>query len=117
MKHNSIFSYVKRNNNNSEGVDGNEQCSSNVKEAPDRKRTKCNAIAKVRKWNGTYFRYGFCLPYDQILNAADTFHKCKNNHSLIFLLFNFCSNCLFFEVSNNDVFDFLASNSYFFIFC
>jgi len=34
MKHNSIFSFVKRNNNNSEGVDGNEQCSSNVKEAP-----------------------------------------------------------------------------------
>jgi len=27
MKQNSIFSYVKRNNNNSEGVDGNEQCS------------------------------------------------------------------------------------------
>jgi len=26
-----MFSYVKRNNNNSEGVDGNEQCSSNVK--------------------------------------------------------------------------------------
>jgi len=33
MKQNSIFSYVKRNNNNSEGVDSNEQCSSNVKEA------------------------------------------------------------------------------------
>jgi len=32
MKQNSIFSYVKRNNNNSEGVDGNEQCSLNVKE-------------------------------------------------------------------------------------
>jgi len=28
MKQNSIFSYVKRNNNNSEGMDGNEQCSS-----------------------------------------------------------------------------------------
>jgi len=27
MKQNSIFAYVKRNNNNSEGVDGNEQCS------------------------------------------------------------------------------------------
>ena len=51
MKQNSIFSYVKRNNNNSEGVDGNEQCSSNVKEAPDPKRTKCNAIAKFE--NGT----------------------------------------------------------------
>jgi len=49
MKQNGIFSYVKRNNNNSEVVDGNEQCSSNVKEAPDPKRTKYNSIAKVRK--------------------------------------------------------------------
>jgi len=31
MKHNSTFSDVKRNNNNSEGVDRNEQCSSNVR--------------------------------------------------------------------------------------
>jgi len=31
MKQNSIFSYVKRNNNNSEGVDGNAQFSSNVR--------------------------------------------------------------------------------------
>jgi len=62
MKQNSIFSYVKRNNNNSEGVDGNEQRSSNVKEAPHPKRTKCNSIAKVRKWDDTYFRYGFFLP-------------------------------------------------------
>jgi len=54
MKRNSIFSYVKRNNNNSEGVDGNEQCSSNVKGAPNPKRTKWNSIAKVRKWDGTY---------------------------------------------------------------
>jgi len=63
MKQNNIFSYVKRNNNNSEGVDCNEQCSSNVKEAPNLKpkRTKCNSIAKVRKWNGTYFRYGLFL--------------------------------------------------------
>jgi len=40
VKQNSIFSYVKRNNNNSEGVDGYEQCSSNVKEAPPPKRTE-----------------------------------------------------------------------------
>jgi len=78
---------VKRNNNNSEGVDGNEQCSSNVKEAPNPKLTECNAIATVRKWNGTYFRYGFFLPDDQILNAADTFHKCKNNQVNKFLAF------------------------------
>jgi len=31
---------VKLKNNNSEGVDSNEQCSSNVKEAPNPKRTK-----------------------------------------------------------------------------
>jgi len=59
MKQNSIFSYVKRNTNNSEGVNGNEQCSSNVKEAPNPKRTKCNSTAKVRKWDDTYLIYGF----------------------------------------------------------
>jgi len=42
MKQNSIFSYVKRNNDNSEGVDGYQQCSSNVKGAPEPKQTKCN---------------------------------------------------------------------------
>jgi len=76
-----------KNNNNSEGVDRNEQCSSNVKEAPNPKRTKCNAIAKVRKWNGTYFRYEFFWPDGQILNAADKFHKCKNNRVIKFLTF------------------------------
>jgi len=50
---------VKRNNNNSEGEDGKEQFSSNVKEAPDPKRFKCNSIAKIRKWDNIYFRYGF----------------------------------------------------------
>jgi len=49
MKQNSVFSYVKRNINNSEGVDGDEQYVSNVKEAPAPKWTKCNSIAKVRK--------------------------------------------------------------------
>jgi len=58
MKQNSIFSYVKRNNNSSEDVDGNEQCISNVKEAPDPKRTKCNLIAKIRKWDDTFFKTG-----------------------------------------------------------
>jgi len=45
MKQKSIFSYVKRNNNNNKGVGGNEQCSSNVKETPNPKRTKCNSTA------------------------------------------------------------------------
>jgi len=61
MKQNSILSYVKRNNNNSESVDGYQQCSSNAIEAPKPKRTKCNSIAKVRKWDDTYLRYGSFL--------------------------------------------------------
>jgi len=61
VKQNSIFSYVKRNNNNSEGVGGNEQCSSNVKEAPPPKQIKCNSISKVRKWDDTDWDMGsFC---------------------------------------------------------
>jgi len=61
MKQKSIFSYVKRNNNNSEGVDGKEQCSSNVIEASDPQRTNCNSTAKVRKWDDAHLRYGFFL--------------------------------------------------------
>jgi len=60
---------VKRNDNNGEGVDGNEQCGPNVKEAPNPKHTKCNSIEKVRKRDDTYLRYGFSLPDDQILNV------------------------------------------------
>jgi len=70
MKQSSIFSYVKQNNNSRKGVEGNEQCSANVKEALPPKRTKCNSIVKVRKWDETYLRYGFFLPDDQILNVA-----------------------------------------------
>jgi len=85
MKQNGIFSYVKRNNNNSEGVDGNEQFSSNAKEAPAPKRTKRSSIAKVRKCDDTYLRYGFFLPDDQILNVAANFQKCKNKRVVKFL--------------------------------
>jgi len=84
MKQNSIFSYAKRNNNNSEGVDGNEECSSNAKEAPDPKRTKCNSIVKITKWDDKYFRYGFFFPDDQILNVAANFKKCKNKRVITF---------------------------------
>jgi len=72
MKQNNIVSDVKR-NNNSEGVDGNEQCSSNAKEAQalHPKRTKCNLIAKIKKWDDTYLRYGFFLLDDQILNVQE----------------------------------------------
>jgi len=38
-------------NNNSEGVDGNEQCSSNVKEAPNPKRPDVIQLPKLE--NGT----------------------------------------------------------------
>ena len=64
MKQSSIFSYVKRNSNKSEGVNSIEQ------EAPPSKRTKCNETAKVRKWDKTYLKYGFFLPEDQIPNVA-----------------------------------------------
>ena len=96
---------MKRNNNNSEGVDSNEQCSSNVKEAPDPKRTKCNSIAKIRKLDNTYFRYGFFFPDDQILNLAAKFQNARTSESLNFLLFKFCNNCSFVELSNNETHD------------
>jgi len=50
MKQNSIFSYVKQ-HNNSEGVDGNEQCSSNVKEAPN--QSGPNVFQLPKSENGT----------------------------------------------------------------
>jgi len=122
MKQNSMFSYVKRNNNKSKSVDGHEQCSSNVKEAPDPKRTKCNSIVKDRKWDGTYFIYVFFLSNDQILNVAVVAARlypqnARTTQSLNFLLFNFCNSCLFVDVSNSDTFDFITSNSCFFDFC
>ena len=64
MKQSSIFSYVKRNSNNSEGVDSIGQ------EAPPSKRTKCNKTAKVRKWDETYIKYELFLPDDRIPNVA-----------------------------------------------
>jgi len=87
MNQNSLFSYVKQNNNNSEGVDGNEQCSSNVKEARYHKWTECNSIAKIRKWDDTYFRYEFFLLDDQILNVVAKFQKCKNKRVIKFVAF------------------------------
>jgi len=76
-----------QNNNNSEGVDGNEQCSLNVQQGPDQKRTKCNSIANVRKLLDTYLWYGFFLPDDQILNVAAKFQKCKYKRVNKFLAF------------------------------
>jgi len=53
---------MKQNNNNSKGVGSNEQYSSNVKEAPNPKQTKCTSITKVKKWDDTYLRYRFSFP-------------------------------------------------------
>jgi len=57
MKQNNVCSDVKQTNNSSESVNGNKQCSLNVKEAPPPKQTKCNSIAKVRNgiWDMDYF--------------------------------------------------------------
>jgi len=74
-----------QNNNNSEGVDGNEQCSSNVQQGPDQKRTKCNSIANVRKLLDTYLLYGFFSANDQILNVVAKIQKCKNKRVIKFL--------------------------------
>ena len=115
MKQNSMFSYVKRNNNNSEGVDGYQQCSSNAIEAPEPKRTKCNSVAKVRKWDDTYLTYGSFLWNSECSRYVPEMQEQHQSiESLNFLLFTFCYNCLFVDVSNNKMFDFLTSNSCFF---
>ena len=67
MKQTSIFSYVKGNSKNSESVDVIKQCCSNIREAPPPKRTKCDKIVKVRKWDETYLK--FFLLDGQILNV------------------------------------------------
>ena len=84
MKQNNIFCYVKRNNNNSEGVDGNEQCISNVKEVANPKWTKCDSFAKVENRMTHIWDTGsFC----QILNVAAKFQKCKNKRVIKCLAF------------------------------
>jgi len=60
---------------------------------PNPKRTKSNSIAQVKKWDDTY-EMGFFVPDGQILNAAVTLQKCKNNRVV--------NNCFFPEVSNNE---------------
>jgi len=40
----------------------------------------------------------------------------RTTESLNFLIFIFCNNCLFVEVSDKEIFDFLTSNSCFYIF-
>jgi len=78
-------------------------------------RSGPNVIQLPRLEHGMtqYLRHGFFLPDDKILNIVATFKKCNNNRVIKFLVFNFCNNCLFFEVSHNEIFDFLTSNSCF----
>ena len=66
---------MKRNNNNSEGVDGYQQWSSNAIEAPS--RSGPNVIQLPRLENGTTHIWD-TGPFHIILNVADTFQKCKN---------------------------------------
>jgi len=74
-------------------------------------------MQKLEKWDADdiYLRYGFFLPDDRFLNVTDSlqFRNARTAESLNFLLFNFCNNWLFVEVANNEVFDFLTSNSNF----
>jgi len=84
MKQNSIFSYVKRNNSDSECVDGNEQCSSNVKEPSDPQRTKCTSTVKVSKWDDTHLRYGFFL---RNLECSRYIPELQENRVITFLAF------------------------------
>jgi len=103
MKQNSIFSYVKR-NNNSEGVDVNEQCSSSIKEASNPQRTQCTSTVKIRKWDDTFEIRVLFAKFEEMPEQPSHYNSC---------FFNFCNNCVFLEVSNNEIFDFLTSNSCF----
>jgi len=114
MKQNSIFSYVKRNSNNSECVDGNEQCCSSITEASDPQRTECTSTAEVRKWDDTHLGNGFFLRNFECSRYVPEMQEQPNHYISYF--FNVCNNCLFVEVSNNETFDFLTSNSCFQIF-
>ena len=109
-----IFSYVKPKNSNSEGVVGNEPCSSVVSETPPPKRTKCNSIAKVRKWDETYLRYrSFFWNSECSRCVPEMQEQDQSVESLNFLLFTFCNKCLFVEVFNDEMFGFPTSNLFF----
>jgi len=73
-------------------------------------------------WSGSgethiWDRYGLFWPDDQIVNVVLHSKKARTTESLNFLLFNFCNNCFFVEVSNNEIFDFRTSYSCFSKFC
>jgi len=81
------------------------------------KRTKCNSIAKVRKWDDTYLRYGSFSYNSECSRYVPEMQEHQSIESLNFLLFTFCNNCFFVDVSNNEMFDFLTSNSCFLHIC
>jgi len=84
MKQNSIFSYVKRNNNSSEGVDGNGAMYFKCKRRLIHSGPNEFQLSKLE--NGTTHIWdtgSFC----EILNVAHTFQKCRNNRVITFLAF------------------------------
>ena len=117
MKQTNIFSYVKWNNNNSGGVDGSEQCSSKVKEAP--RRSEPNVIQLGKLENGT------TLTWDAVPFGGWPKSECsryiqemqEQTSHLISCILTSVITVVFAEVSNNEIYDFLTSNSWFSNFC
>ena len=93
---------------------GNKQCSSSIKEAANPQRTECTSTVKVRKWDDTHLGYGFFLGNIECSRYIPEMEEQPSRYISCF--FNFCNNCLFVEVSNNEIFDFLTSSSCFQIF-
>jgi len=73
-----------------------------LKESPNLKRTKYNSIAKVRKWDDTYLIWEFFFAKFWMYQIHS--RTARTTNPLNFLLFNFCNNYLFVEVSNNKIF-------------
>jgi len=85
MKQNSIFSYVKRNNNNSEGVDG--KMSSVVQMQKSHQIRSAPNVIQLPKLENRTTHICDMSSFCQTLNVADTFQKCKNNRVIKFLAF------------------------------
>jgi len=86
-------------------VDGNEQCSLNVKNVLNPKRTKCNSIAKVEMGRHIHLRYGFFLSNSECSRYIPEMQE-QSSHEISFYL----TSVMIVEVSNNEKFNFLTSN-------
>jgi len=74
-----------------------------------------NVLQLSKLENGTthaHLRYGFFLRNFECRRYVPEMQQQPSHYISCF--FNFCNNCLFVEVSNNEIFDFLTSNSCFF---